>query len=239
MKKTLLRTIYILAVLMSSCTMGQKKNTEFNLVPEKFLEAMNQYSSAPVLDVRTPEEYKAGFLEKAINVDWNGSDFNKGIAGLDKSKPVFVYCLSGGRSGEAASSMRKDGFLKVYELDGGILKWRSAGLPESKNTKKSGPKGMQKAEFEKLIDSDKTVLVDFYADWCGPCKKMKPDLDQLAKDEKDRLVVVRIDADANPDLAKQLSVDGLPTILIYKNKKQLKKAKGFQSKKELVNLAGL
>lgn len=224
------------SVLLVSCSVGQKKSETYLLSPEEFIKIMNEFPSAPVLDVRTPEEFEGGYIKRAVNLDWNGSGFDEGTARLDKTKPVFVYCLSGGRSGSAASKMRRDGFAKVYELDGGMMKWRSAGLPEENPGNALGPKGMQTADFEKLLKTDKTVLVDFYADWCGPCKKMKPDLDRLAAERKENLVVLRIDADANPDLSNALDVQGLPSLFVYRNQMLVKKAEGYQKKEELEKL---
>lgn len=194
-------------------------------------------AEAPVLDVRTPGEFAGGHIAKAVNVDWNGSDFEKGIAGLDKKKPVFVYCLSGGRSGSAARLMREAGFSSVYELDGGMIRWRSEGHPEEKaGAQTNTSKGMTKADFEKLLGTDKTVLVDFFAEWCGPCKKMKPDLEEMETTLKDKLVILRIDADQNSDLLKELSVESLPTLMVFKNQKQANKALGYQSKEQLLDL---
>ena len=75
-----------------------------------------------VVDVRTAEEYAAGHLPKAVNVDVLQSDFAKKIAKLDKKRPVALYCRSGRRSKSAAEQAAKLGF-KVVELDGGILSW--------------------------------------------------------------------------------------------------------------------
>lgn len=90
------------------------------------------------------------------------------------------------------------------------------------------------AQYNALLNSNKLVLVDFYADWCAPCKKMKPYLDEISKEMKDKVVVVRIDADANKALAKALKVDALPVLLLYKGKKQIWSYKGYISKAEVV-----
>jgi len=236
MKTRIYFSFAIFLLFLSSCSNGQNRATEL-LSPEKFQETMKTNPNAPVLDVRTPGEFSGGFIGSAKNVDWNGADFDAGIANLDKSKPVFVYCLSGGRSGSAAKKMRKDGFKAVYELDGGIMKWRSAGLPESRPAGQDGKgTGMSKSEFEKQLRTDKTVLVDFFAEWCGPCKKMKPDLDKMVIDLKESVVILRIDADKNPELANELGVDGLPTLLVYKKSAQVMRAEGYQSKEQLLDL---
>lgn len=143
---------------------------------------------------------------------------------------MFVYCLSGGRSHSAAEKMRALGFKTVYELDGGIMKWRAANLPEEN----ANSAGMTAAEFEQLLNTDKKVLIDFYATWCGPCKKMAPYLEAMKTEMADSLVIVRIDADNNQALAKSLKVDALPTLLLYKKKETVWRNTGFIEKEELI-----
>ena len=224
----LLLATFLFAVF--SCSTGQSKQENDVLSPAAFAQKLKENPGALVLDVRSPGEFAGGALPNARNLDWNGADFEKTVAGFPKSDPVFVYCLSGGRSGSAAAYMRKNGFAKVYEMDGGLMKWRADGVTmDNAPAAPQKAKGMQKAEFEALLNTDKTVLVDFYADWCGPCKKMKPDLDRLGNDKKATLTVLRIDADANPDLAKQLGVSALPTLFVYKNKQQTTRKDGYQT----------
>jgi thioredoxin 1 len=229
--------LFSLALLiLVSCSSGQNQS-KTNLSPADFAKQISSMPEAPVLDVRTPEEFAGGHIAKAVNVDWNGADFEKEIAGLDKKKPVFVYCLSGGRSGSAAKMMRDAGFSSVFELNGGMIRWRSEGQPEEKTgAQANAPKGMTKADFEKLLQTKKTVLVDFFAIWCGPCKKMKPDLDQMESTMKDNLVIVRIDADQNPELLKKLGVESLPTMMVYKQQKRINTVMGYQSKEQLADL---
>ncbi len=82
-----------------------------------------------VLDVRTPSEYESGHLKNAILADWmNQADFTKKAQSLDKSKPVYTYCLVGGRSAEAAKWLIKNGYT-VHNLEGGISAWKKAGKP--------------------------------------------------------------------------------------------------------------
>ncbi|MCE9538162.1 MAG: thioredoxin [Bacteroidetes bacterium] len=204
------------ATLFNSCSTGQSDNTKTNLSAIEFAEKIKELPSAPILDVRTPEEFAKGHLQNATNIDWNGNNFDNQIAALDKSKPVFVYCLSGGRSSSAAKKIRSDGFKEVYELQGGIMKWRGANLPET-TEKNNTSSGMNKQQFEELSKSYKTVLIDFYADWCGPCKKMKPYLDEISNDMSATVKVIRINADENPELCKELKIDALPTLQLYKN----------------------
>jgi rhodanese-related sulfurtransferase len=83
-----------------------------------------------LLDVRTIEEYNNGHIENAVQANWNNQDeFKNKIASLDKSKPVYLYCQVGGRSGAAAAWFVQNGFKKVYDLKGGFSAWKAADKP--------------------------------------------------------------------------------------------------------------
>lgn len=187
------------------------------LSPTEFSSKLDATEGAILVDVRTPVEYEGGHIANSMNIDWNGSNFEHAINKVDKSKPVFVYCLSGGRSGSAASFMRKNGFTEVYELDGGMLSWRSQKLPETTETKLKGTE-LTTADFQKLIASDNYVLVDFHAEWCAPCKKLTPILDEIEAENKSKITIVRIDIDKNPGIAQQLGVTSIPALKLYKNR---------------------
>ena len=76
-----------------------------------------------VVDIRRPEEFEAGHLEMAKNINFLADDFIKNISQLDKSKPLLIYCRSGNRSGRASKLMDSLGFKKIYDLKGGYLSW--------------------------------------------------------------------------------------------------------------------
>lgn len=236
--KNLFIALASIFVLHNSCTNGQSnheatsKEVKTSLTPDEFSDKMKELSSAPILDVRTPDEFSGGHIANAVNYNWNGDEFEKQIAPLDKSKPVFVYCLSGGRSGSAASKMRSEGYKEVYELNGGMMAWRTQNMPET--TSNAVSKGMSKQEFDTLLDTDKIVLIDFYAEWCAPCQKMKPYLEEISKEMASTVIVVRIDVDANPILAKELKIDALPVLQVYKNKSMAWSYKGFIGKEEVM-----
>lgn len=82
-----------------------------------------------VLDIRTPEEYAAGHLANAVNIDYYADDFEDQLQQLDLEVPYVMYCNSGNRSSNALPVMDTLGFVEVYELDGGIQAWYTAGLP--------------------------------------------------------------------------------------------------------------
>ena len=225
--------LFVSATLFNSCTGVQTGNSKTNLSATEFSEKIKEVPSAQIVDVRTPEEFEKGHLQNAKNIDWNGNEFEKQMVTIDKSKPVFVYCLSGGRSSSAASQMRSKGFKEVYELNGGILKWRGANLPETTDNKAVSI-GMTKQQFDELLNSDKLILIDFYAEWCGPCKKMKPYLEEISKEMADKIIIIRINADDNKALLKELKIDALPVLQLYKNKTLTWTNTGYIEKTEVV-----
>jgi thioredoxin 1 len=237
MMKNLLKGLLAITVLgLQFCAQGQGGKKVLDA--KSFSEALAKTPDALVLDVRTPEEFAGGHLNKAVNVDWNSGGFDAWSKKIDKEAKIFVYCLSGGRSGSAGAALRQAGFQHVSEMEGGIMKWKAAGLPLSGEG--SGPRGIQKEEYEKQLHAgNQVVLVDFYAPWCGPCKKMKPELEKLEKENAAALKVVRIDADQNPDLSKELKVDALPVVLIYKEGQLQKRLEGYQSPAQLKAACGL
>ena len=218
-------TILFTIVLLISCN-GQNNSKNTNLTAVEFHEKIKELKNPQLIDVRTPEEFEGGHLENAINIDWNGSDFLSLTNSLDKTQPIMVYCLSGGRSAAAAEALRKNGFQQVYEMDGGMMQWRSKKLPETKGENQI-IQSMTLKQYQQLLVSDKLVLVDFYAPWCGPCKKMEPYLKKIAEDSKDEVVIIRIDVDLNSQLSNDLKITGIPVLKLYKNEKLVWDQVGF------------
>lgn len=89
-----------------------------------------------------------------------------------------------------------------------------------------------------VIDADRPVLVDFYADWCGPCKMISPTVEALANEMSDRLSVVKVNVDQEQALARQFDVRGIPTLVLFKDGGPVEKAVGVISRNDLTNLVG-
>ncbi|HEU4716622.1 MAG TPA: rhodanese-like domain-containing protein [Bacteroidia bacterium] len=82
-----------------------------------------------VLDVRTPDEFRTGYISGAVNIDFRAADFEAEISKLDKTKTYYVYCEVGGRSRMAADYMTSHGFCQVYVLERGLRDWKQKGYP--------------------------------------------------------------------------------------------------------------
>ena len=227
MKAKILLVILVTFQLIS-CQKENSKAIE-TLESQDYLEKLNETEKPQLIDVRTPDEFAIEHLENSENMDWNSTDFVFNAEKLDKSKPVFVYCKVGGRSNQAANKLSELGFQKIYNLDGGIMKW--SGKKTSANY--SERIGITATDYETLIQSDKKVLVNFYAEWCGPCKKMAPYILKMQKEFKGKISIVRLDADANKSLIDEMKIDGLPVIIIYKDGKEMWRNQGYLSEEDL------
>jgi len=233
MTKYLAIILATVVFIFNSCTNGQSSPSNSSVSAIEFSKKITELPGAAIIDVRTPGEFSQGHLKNALNYDISTSEFENRIASLDKSKPVLVYCLSGSRSIYAVSIMQSKGFKEVYEMNGGMMKWRAANLPETRDVTTAST-GISKQQFDNLLVTDKLVLIDYYADWCAPCKKMKPYLDEISRDMADKVVVVRINADESQALCKELKIDALPVLQIYKNKTLIWANTGFIEKEEVL-----
>lgn len=226
-----MKFLFILLFALFSCTAQSNHLKEKHLIgAEEFSSAIKSSKKIQLIDVRTPGEFQSGHLPDAKNFDWNGQEFEVQISNLDTSRPVYLYCKSGGRSSAAAQALQEKGF-EVYELEGGILNWQSKGFPEVKSTVSA--KGMNMDEYQALLKDERLVLVDFYAPWCAPCKKMKPYFDKITADMDDKVKVVRIDTDTHPKLTKALKISAIPVIKLYQNGQIIWEHEGYLDEESL------
>ena len=104
-----------------------------------------------------------------------------------------------------------------------------------KEKKMSAPVQVTDGSFEELVvNSDTPVLVDFWAEWCGPCKMIAPILDEIANDMAGKLVIGKLDIDVNQDTAMAFGVMSIPTLLLFKNGEPVERIVGYQPKPQLV-----
>lgn len=127
MKNLFLLFYFILSASGFGCKETPKQE-QVKVISPKEMHKLLQETSVQLIDVRTPKEYNEGHLSKSQNIDFLSPSFSKDINALNKEKPVFLYCHSGNRSGKSVNIFLKAGFTKIYDLDGGITKWKAQGF---------------------------------------------------------------------------------------------------------------
>ena len=137
---TMKNLLFIILIILSFSFLACKDasaNTgttdEIELIsPQQVYDAVHSNETIQLVDVRTKEEFIESHLTGAQNICVTDEDFNEKIKNLDKNKPVYVYCKVGGRSADAAKKLKKMGFTKIYDMDGGILLWEEKKLATEK-----------------------------------------------------------------------------------------------------------
>ncbi|MBQ3587742.1 MAG: thioredoxin [Oscillospiraceae bacterium] len=94
---------------------------------------------------------------------------------------------------------------------------------------------LNKENFDEVINGTKPVLVDFWATWCGPCKMLAPTIEELAEELKDEIVVAKLDVDQVQEIAVKYQVMSIPTLVLFKDGKEVKRTVGFRPKAQLLD----
>ena len=102
--------------------------------------------------------------------------------------------------------------------------------------KNSGNSKNMKGNFNTIIQSETTVLIDFYAEWCQPCKVQSPILQEVAKEMEGKVKIIKIDVDKNQEIAMRYQIQGVPTLALFKDGNLVWKQSGVQSKQQIVNV---
>jgi rhodanese-related sulfurtransferase len=227
MKKSIyIAFMWCLLLNLESC---QSHNTTIKLKAVDFEKAISG-NDVQLLDVRTLEEYNAGHIRNSILGDINNnSSYQKAVSVLDKNKPVYVYCLAGGRSHTAAEDLSQMGFKHVTELEGGMNAWRKAALTEEKN---ATTKEMIVTDFRALMAKNGSVLICIQSKYCGPCVKMKPVIEAIEK-ENALAKIIKVDGGVDREVMKELKVSEIPTFIVYKNGKETFRYTGIIEKATL------
>jgi thioredoxin 1 len=230
----LLSSLTYLGACQNTNGTAQNNSTKETISVDQFEKKVAETPNAQLVDVRTAEEYADRHLKNAVNMDVKKDDCREQFSALDKLKPVFVYCLSGGRSSTAAGIMQEMGFKEIYNMEGGIMKWEHSGKPVEQGKISSTSTGISMADFNKQVSQKSYVLVDYNAPWCEPCKKMLPFLESLAQKKSEKLVLLKINADDNKVLLKEKGISSIPYLELFHDGKLVWKHNGYIEEKQLL-----
>jgi thioredoxin len=227
-----MKLIYLsIIALLVNCQSTTKIKS---LTSEQFSKKISSGSNIQILDVRTEEEFNSGHILNAINIDVNQDNFEAKVGQLYKDVPTIVYCHSGSRSQTAIDLMSKMGFKELNNLEGGIMLWKRNNMSV---TPPSAPKenyaGDDISTFKDAIKGSKLILADFNAEWCGPCKMMKPYIELFKETKKEDVTIYAIDTDVHQELSAEYKIESLPTIMLFKNNEVVYQNIGYMTKEDL------
>lgn len=228
MKRFLGLFTYVIVVIIQSCA---QQPAGSQLDAKQFAALMEKTPDKWIIDVRTKKEFESGHIASAINMDYYADDFQKQLTSLPKDKPLLIYCLSGSRSNSAVEKLHGMGYTNVYHLAGGIQSWKLANLPIEGESKK--PDTFTENDYQQLITANRLLMIDYYAPWCLPCRKMKPYIEKLAKEFEGRVKVVQINTDEAKQLSAKLNINPIPVITFIADGRELTRLTGLQSEETL------
>lgn len=114
----------VLLLSFSTSCIDKTLDNEVKLVTAEEMQSILELEDVQLVDVRTPKEHDEIRIANSQNIDFMSPTFDEDISKLDKKKPVILYCKSGGRSAKCSKKMKDAGFEKIYDLEGGISKWK-------------------------------------------------------------------------------------------------------------------
>ena len=218
---------YIILGLLVAAPVSTKAQTTANLTFEQVVAKLKAAPDAQILDARSNEEFLQNHIKDAISADAQAADFDQTISALLKNKPTFIYAIANNRSSILAKQLRQKGFTQVYEIPGGLSNWIGSGNPIVSVDKKRVP--LTKTQYVGLTNSSPLVIVDFASRFCGACKKLAPVLDSLKTTAGFTPKIVTVEDYDNPQLARELNIHVLPTLVLYQNNKEVWRHSGFIS----------
>lgn len=125
MKRIVNLLLIVFTIALSGCK--SDLDNEIKVVTPEEMQSIMELEDVQLIDVRTEQERLDGFIKHSQNIDFNSPTFDEDIQKLDKSKPVILYCRSGARSSKCGKKLQEAGFIKIYDLQGGITQWRFRG----------------------------------------------------------------------------------------------------------------
>ncbi|RLD73962.1 MAG: hypothetical protein DRJ07_20160 [Bacteroidetes bacterium] len=234
--------VFFNAVAAQSSIIDQKsgiiqKNGYYQVFSHEF-DSLIKSGKGMLLDVRTKGEFDNEHIESSGQLNYYAFDFKKKLDLLPKDQEIYLYCNTGYRSEKTAKMLIKKGYTNVYNLERGIMEWNFEELPViigEKTDKKQADK-VNIEMFASTIASDTLVLIDFYAPWCGPCRKMMPLIDSIKTQYHPQMKVFKVNSDVSKKLIKQQKIIGVPLFRLYRNNELLFEKDGMMTRNELTGI---
>lgn len=232
--KRIIFAVFLALIVLISCA---EKTGVKQVNPIEFYELIKKPGGV-LLDVRTNMEFKNGHISNSGQLNYYSFDFKNNLLLLPKTEPIYLYCNTGYRSDRAARFLVENGYKNVYNLQHGIMDWELQNLPVelAPDAKPDTENKMDVSDFENLLQSKENVFIDFYAPWCGPCRKMMPMVDSLKVEFHPDIQILKINVDASKKLAKELKLKGVPYLAFYKNGKLIYSKNGVVGREELIRV---
>ena len=233
MKNKLFKTS-ITTLMLFFTLAGFSQGNSANILLDAFYSKIKSQKNPQIIDARGADEFALNHIEDAVNFNLKSEDYEKHVAALNPSKPVFIYSIAAYRSGLLSTDLAKRGFSEVYILEGGIASWIGGGKPFYSNLKSK----LSIAEYKKIVADNQYVLVDIGSKYCATCKTVKPILENLRTQYGEKLKIVQIELEESPQVIADLkTVKVFPTLILYQNGKIVFQKDGLGDLKNDVDVA--
>ncbi|KAF2333591.1 rhodanese-like domain-containing protein [Flavobacterium ginsenosidimutans] len=230
--KILKKTFTAVFLLFTIVNFSQGKSA--NILLDAFYSKIKSQKNPQIIDARGADEFALNHIEGALNFNLKSEDYEKHVAALNPSKPVFIYSIAAYRSGLLSTDLAKRGFSEVYILEGGIASWIGGGKPFYSNLKSK----LSLPEYKKILADNNYVLVDIGSKYCATCKTVKPILESIRSQYGEKLKIIEIELEESPQVIADLkTVKVFPTLILYENGKIVFKKDGLGDLKNDVDLA--
>lgn len=224
----------ITTLILLFTIVGFSQGNSANILLDAFYSKIKNQKNPQIIDARGADEFALNHIEGAVNFNLKSEDYEKHVAALSPSQPVFIYSIAAYRSGLLSTDLAKRGFSEVYILEGGIASWIGGGKPFYSNLKSK----LSIADYKKIISENKYVLVDIGSKYCATCKTVKPILEDIRTQYGDKLKIVQIELEESPQVIADLkTVKVFPTLIFYNNGKIIFKKDGLGDLKNDVDVA--
>ena len=233
MKNKILKKTFTAVFLLFTIVNFSQGNSA-NVLLDAFYSKIKDQKNPQIIDARGADEFALNHIEGALNFNLKSEDYEKHVAALNPSKPVFIYSIAAYRSGLLSTDLAKRGFSEVYILEGGIASWIGGGKPFYSNLKSK----LSLPEYKKILADNNYVLVDIGSKYCATCKTVKPILESIRSQYGEKLKIIEIELEESPQVIADLkTVKVFPTLILYENGKIVFKKDGLGDLKNDVDLA--